>query len=143
MESAFGHAILCWFHIMRCDSIFSKKKTIIWEFHIMIWDIFNKIIDPQVYILLKQPYNYIYLTIYFITKLNKFSHIITLKIYYPHRHKIWSLHLLQHLIYYFYCFVFITTQSNHFGSSSRLHDREMQVQREEIIRTMWENYIKD
>jgi len=28
------------------------------------------------------------------------------------------------------------TQSNNVGSSSRSHDREMQVQREEIVRTM-------
>lgn len=35
------------------------------------------------------------------------------------------------------------TQSNNVGSSSRSHDREMQVQREEIVRTMWEDYIKD
>ncbi|KAG5612851.1 hypothetical protein H5410_024132 [Solanum commersonii] len=34
-------------------------------------------------------------------------------------------------------------QSNNVGSSSRSHDREMQVQREEIVRTMWEDYIKD
>ncbi|KAG5601962.1 hypothetical protein H5410_033332 [Solanum commersonii] len=34
-------------------------------------------------------------------------------------------------------------QSNNVGSSSWSHDREMQVQREEIIRTMWEDYIKD
>ncbi|KAG5602202.1 hypothetical protein H5410_033572 [Solanum commersonii] len=35
------------------------------------------------------------------------------------------------------------TQSNNVGSTSRSHDREMQVQREEIVRTMWEDYIKD
>ncbi|KAG5617604.1 hypothetical protein H5410_017428 [Solanum commersonii] len=34
-------------------------------------------------------------------------------------------------------------QSNNVGSSSRSHDREMQIQREEIVRTMWEDYIKD
>ncbi|KAG5604678.1 hypothetical protein H5410_026170 [Solanum commersonii] len=34
-------------------------------------------------------------------------------------------------------------QSNNVGSSSRSHDREMQVQREKIICTMWEDYIKD
>lgn len=35
------------------------------------------------------------------------------------------------------------TQNNNVGSSSRSHDREMQVQLEEIIRTVWKNYIKD
>lgn len=34
------------------------------------------------------------------------------------------------------------TQSNNVGSSSQSHDREMQVQLEEIVRTMWEDYIK-
>ncbi|KAG5616472.1 hypothetical protein H5410_016296 [Solanum commersonii] len=34
-------------------------------------------------------------------------------------------------------------QSNNVGSSSRSHDREMQVQCEEIVRTMWKDYIKD
>ena len=34
-------------------------------------------------------------------------------------------------------------QSSNVGSSSRSYDREMQVQREEIVRTMWEDYIKD
>ena len=34
-------------------------------------------------------------------------------------------------------------QSSNVGSSSRLYDQEMQVQREEIVRTMWEDYIKD
>ncbi|KAK4710498.1 hypothetical protein R3W88_005011 [Solanum pinnatisectum] len=34
-------------------------------------------------------------------------------------------------------------QSNNVGSSSRSHDREMQVQHEKIVRTMSENYIKD
>ncbi|KAG5626908.1 hypothetical protein H5410_012126 [Solanum commersonii] len=34
-------------------------------------------------------------------------------------------------------------QSNNVGSSSWSHDREMQVQREKIVPTMWEDYIKD
>ncbi|KAG5579165.1 hypothetical protein H5410_049792 [Solanum commersonii] len=33
-------------------------------------------------------------------------------------------------------------QSNNVGSFSRPHDREMQVQREEIVCTMWKDYIK-
>ncbi|KAG5629353.1 hypothetical protein H5410_001070 [Solanum commersonii] len=36
-----------------------------------------------------------------------------------------------------------TAQSNNIGSSSRSHDREMQVQREKIVHNMWEAYIKD
>ena len=35
------------------------------------------------------------------------------------------------------------TQSSNVDSSSQSYDREMQVQREEIVRTMWEDYIKD
>ncbi|KAG5570905.1 hypothetical protein H5410_060671 [Solanum commersonii] len=34
-------------------------------------------------------------------------------------------------------------QINNVGSSSRSHDREMQVQHEKIVRTMWDDYIKD
>ena len=34
-------------------------------------------------------------------------------------------------------------QSNNVGSSSRSHDREMQVQRKKIVRIMWEDYNKD
>ncbi|KAG5605058.1 hypothetical protein H5410_026550 [Solanum commersonii] len=34
-------------------------------------------------------------------------------------------------------------QSNNVGSSYRSYDREMQVQREKIVCTMWEDYIKD
>ena len=35
------------------------------------------------------------------------------------------------------------TQRDNVSSSYRSHDREMQVQCEEIVIIMWENYIKD